>query len=99
MKGLIVAIQFLTRLPTPRIAVSGAEFATSMRWFPAVGLIVGAIVALAKPKAPTKNEFGERSMSIQTGGARWVASPESSEGEDEPPSPGGTPKRTQSMRI
>lgn len=45
MKGLIVATQFLTRLPTPRIAVSNAEFAASMRWFPAVGLIVGAIVA------------------------------------------------------
>lgn len=45
MKGLIVAIQFLTRLPTPRIAVSSEEFAASMRWFPAVGLIVGAIVA------------------------------------------------------
>ncbi|WP_137862735.1 MULTISPECIES: adenosylcobinamide-GDP ribazoletransferase [unclassified Sphingomonas] len=45
MKGLIVAIQFLTRLPAPRIAVSGAEFAASIRWFPAVGLIVGAIVA------------------------------------------------------
>ena len=45
MKGLIVAIQFLTRLPTPRIAVSNEEFAASMRWFPAVGLIVGALVA------------------------------------------------------
>ena len=45
MKGLIVAIQFLTRLPTPRIAVSNAEFAASMRWFPAVGLILGALVA------------------------------------------------------
>jgi adenosylcobinamide-GDP ribazoletransferase len=45
MKGLIVAIQFLTRLPTPRLTVSGAEFAASMRWFPAVGLIVGALVA------------------------------------------------------
>ncbi|HEY0595363.1 adenosylcobinamide-GDP ribazoletransferase [Sphingopyxis sp.] len=45
MKGLIVAIQFLTRLPTPRIAVSSDEFAASMRWFPAVGLIVGAFVA------------------------------------------------------
>lgn len=45
MKGLVVAIQFLTRLPTPRLTVSGAEFAASMRWFPAVGLIVGAIVA------------------------------------------------------
>jgi len=45
VKGLIIAIQFLTRLPTPRVAVSDAEFAASMRWFPAVGLIVGAIVA------------------------------------------------------
>ncbi|HET6525348.1 adenosylcobinamide-GDP ribazoletransferase [Sphingopyxis sp.] len=45
MKGLIVAIQFLTRLPTPRVTVSSAEFAASMRWFPAVGLIVGALVA------------------------------------------------------
>jgi adenosylcobinamide-GDP ribazoletransferase len=45
MKGLIVAIQFLTRLPTPRIAMSSDEFAASMRWFPAVGLIVGALVA------------------------------------------------------
>lgn len=45
MKGLIVAIQFLTRLPTPRVAVSSEEFAASMRWFPAVGLIVGALVA------------------------------------------------------
>ena len=45
MKGLIVAIQFLTRLPTPRITVSGDEFAASMRWFPAVGVIVGALVA------------------------------------------------------
>lgn len=45
MKGLLVAIQFLTRLPTPRISVSSDEFAASMRWFPAVGLIVGALVA------------------------------------------------------
>ena len=45
MKGLLIAIQFLTRLPTPRIAVSSDEFAASMRWFPAVGLIVGALVA------------------------------------------------------
>lgn len=45
MKGLIVAIQFLTRLPTPRLTVSRDEFARSMRWFPIVGLIVGALVA------------------------------------------------------
>jgi adenosylcobinamide-GDP ribazoletransferase len=45
MKGLLVAVRFLTRLPTPRAAVSDEGFAASMRWFPAVGLIVGAIVA------------------------------------------------------
>lgn len=44
MKGLIVAIQFLTRLPTPRVTVSSDEFAASIRWFPAVGLIVGVLV-------------------------------------------------------
>ncbi|MHA6720247.1 adenosylcobinamide-GDP ribazoletransferase [Sphingomonas sp. RS6] len=47
MTGLIVAIQFLTRLPMPRFAVSDDAFAASMRWFPAVGLIIGAIVAAA----------------------------------------------------
>jgi adenosylcobinamide-GDP ribazoletransferase len=47
MKGLIVALQFLTRLPTPRLTVTEAEFATSMRWFPAAGLVIGAIVTAA----------------------------------------------------
>lgn len=45
MRGLIIAVQFLTRLPTPRVTADEAAFAASMRWFPAVGLIVGAIVA------------------------------------------------------
>lgn len=45
MKGLIVATQFLTRLPTPRVSISDSDFARSMRWFPAVGAIIGAIVA------------------------------------------------------
>ncbi|RZK00789.1 MAG: adenosylcobinamide-GDP ribazoletransferase [Novosphingobium sp.] len=46
MKGLVIALQFLTRLPLPRVTVSNAEFAASMRWFPAAGLTVGAIVCL-----------------------------------------------------
>lgn len=46
MKGLIVAIQFLTRLPTPRIAVSAEEFAGSIRWFPAVGVLIGILVSI-----------------------------------------------------
>jgi len=45
VKGLIVALQFLTRLPMPRVKTDEAIFAASMRWFPAVGLVVGAIVA------------------------------------------------------
>ncbi|NWK96414.1 adenosylcobinamide-GDP ribazoletransferase [Sphingobium lactosutens] len=47
MKGLVIAIQFLTRLPMPRVSVTGAEFAASIRWFPAVGLIIGILVAAA----------------------------------------------------
>lgn len=45
MKHLLIAIQFLTRLPTPRVLVSNEEFAASIRWFPAVGLIIGGLIA------------------------------------------------------
>lgn len=45
MKRFLVAVQFLTRLPTPRIAIGEADFAASIRWFPAVGPLIGAIVA------------------------------------------------------
>lgn len=45
MKGLLIALQFLTRLPGPRLTVSPQEFAGAMRWFPAAGLVVGLIVA------------------------------------------------------
>lgn len=45
MKGLILALQFLTRLPMPRVDATEAEFAASMRWFPLAGLVVGGLVA------------------------------------------------------
>jgi adenosylcobinamide-GDP ribazoletransferase len=45
VKGLILALQFLTRLPTPQVATDEAGFAASMRWFPAVGLVIGGLVA------------------------------------------------------
>lgn len=45
MKGFIIALQFLTRLPMPTLVVDDAAFARSMRWFPAVGLVVGGLVA------------------------------------------------------
>lgn len=47
MKDFIVAMQFLTRLPVPHVDADADGFARSMRWFPAVGLIVGLIVAAA----------------------------------------------------
>jgi adenosylcobinamide-GDP ribazoletransferase len=47
MKGLCIAVQFLTRLPAPRVSVSAEAFAASIRWFPAVGGLIGAIVAAA----------------------------------------------------
>lgn len=45
MKGLVIALQFLTRLPMPQVAVDDDAFARSMRWFPAAGLVIGALVA------------------------------------------------------
>lgn len=45
VRGLIIALQFLTRLPMPNVPVDSASFAASMRWFPAAGLAVGGVVA------------------------------------------------------
>jgi adenosylcobinamide-GDP ribazoletransferase len=45
VKRLLVAIQFLTRLPTPRIASDAEDFAASIRWFPLVGFLVGGFIA------------------------------------------------------
>ena len=47
MKGFILALQFLTRVPTPRVQADHDDFARSMRWFPAAGLAVGLAVAAA----------------------------------------------------
>lgn len=69
MKGLVIAIQFLTRLPTPRITVSPAEFAASMRWFPAVGLIIGLLVAGAARAGSTIDPWA----GAITGLLAWVA--------------------------
>lgn len=45
MRGLLIAIQFLTRIPTPQLRdFDPAEMPAAIRWFPVVGLIVGAVV-------------------------------------------------------
>lgn len=47
MKPLLLALQFLTRLPLPAVAADTADFGRAIRWFPAVGLVVGGAVAVA----------------------------------------------------
>ncbi|MEL6298714.1 MAG: adenosylcobinamide-GDP ribazoletransferase [Pseudomonadota bacterium] len=46
MRGLIVATQFLTRLPTPPLADwQDDDLARAAPWFPVVGLIIGVFVS------------------------------------------------------
>lgn len=45
MRRLILALQFMTRLPLPSVAADEADFAAAIRWFPATGLVVGGVVA------------------------------------------------------
>lgn len=48
MRGLILALGFLTRLPLPALRdFQPAELARAVVWFPVAGLVVGAAVALA----------------------------------------------------
>lgn len=47
VRELILAVQFLTRLPTPQVRDFRAEDLTrSARWFPLVGLLIGAALLL-----------------------------------------------------
>ena len=47
MRRLIVAFGFLTRLPMPRVEVGADDFAAAIRFYPIVGLAIGALVAAA----------------------------------------------------
>jgi adenosylcobinamide-GDP ribazoletransferase len=48
MRGLILALGFLTRLPLPALRdFREAEFAQALAWFPVAGLCVGAAVVAA----------------------------------------------------
>lgn len=44
-REMALALQFLTRLPVP-VLPPPADLAASLRWFPAVGALVGALAAL-----------------------------------------------------
>lgn len=48
MRGLILALGFLTRLPLPALRdFQPVELARAVVWFPLAGLVVGAVVTLA----------------------------------------------------
>lgn len=48
MRGLILALQFLTRLPTPALKEFQPEWlADSARWFAVVGVLIGTLLATA----------------------------------------------------
>jgi len=48
MRGLFLALQFLTRIPTPRVdAFRPEDLPRSAVWFPLVGALIGGIVAAA----------------------------------------------------
>lgn len=47
MTAFLLALGFLTRLPVPRVGGDRAAFAAAIRWYPIVGLVIGAIVVLA----------------------------------------------------
>lgn len=46
MKAPLLAFGFLTRLPVPRVEADPTAFARSIRWYPAVGLTIGALLAV-----------------------------------------------------
>lgn len=48
MKGFLIALQFLTRIPVKLKSVKPQELAQSMLWFPVVGFLIGLILFLAK---------------------------------------------------
>jgi adenosylcobinamide-GDP ribazoletransferase len=42
MRSLILALQFMTRLPLPNVRADARDFAAAIGWFPATGAVVGA---------------------------------------------------------
>lgn len=69
MRGLILALQFLTRLPGPRVFDFRPEdLAASAAWFPVVGALVGVAVAAAV----AIGAFGDPWLGALAGLLAWV---------------------------
>ena len=69
-RGLILAFQFLTRLPVPRVDdVEPLELARTAVWFPVVGLVIGVALALAVAIGGSLNPW----LAALCGLLAWVA--------------------------
>lgn len=69
-RHLVLAVQFLTRLPTPTVRdVRSEDLPRSIVWFPAVGLLVGAVVAGAAAAGAVVDPW----LGALAGLAAWVA--------------------------
>jgi len=65
MRGLILAVQFLTRLPTPQLAdFRQEELSTSAIWFPLVGLIIGLLLVIAAQMGVHANHWMSALLAI-----------------------------------
>lgn len=47
MKAIVLAVQFMTRLPLPNVAADEGDVSRAIRWFPLAGLLVGLLVVAA----------------------------------------------------
>jgi adenosylcobinamide-GDP ribazoletransferase len=45
MKSLVLAVQFMTRLPLPHVDATAVQVGRAIRWFPVAGLVIGAFVS------------------------------------------------------
>lgn len=45
MKSLVLALQFMTRLPLPHVQADTRQVGQAIRWFPVAGLLVGLCIA------------------------------------------------------
>jgi adenosylcobinamide-GDP ribazoletransferase len=69
-RRLVAAFQFLTRFPTPRLTdARPADFSLASVFFPAVGLVIGACVALAAVLGALINA----NVAALAGTVAWVA--------------------------
>jgi adenosylcobinamide-GDP ribazoletransferase len=47
VKAIVLAIQFMTRLPLPAVQANARDMGHAIRWFPVAGLLVGLFVVAA----------------------------------------------------